>query len=85
MLETLPGYGERIHYFPVLSDHPVDGPQVWDGAQGFVHEAAAERYSDRLSDFEIYFAGPPPMAEAIKRMLFERGVPDDQVHYDEFY
>jgi ferredoxin-NADP reductase len=25
------------------------------------------------------------MAEAIKRMLFERGVPQDQVHYDEFY
>jgi toluene monooxygenase electron transfer component len=85
MLEVLPGYGERIHYLPVLSNHPIDDAQAWKGAQGFVHEAVAERYGDRLVEFEIYFAGPPPMAEAIKRMLFERGVPQDQVHYDEFY
>lgn len=85
MLEALPGYRERIHYLPVLSHHPVESTDVWKGAQGFLHETVAERYGDRLSDFEIYFAGPPPMAEAIKRMLFDYGVPHDQVHYDEFY
>ena len=85
MLEVLPGYGERIHYLPVLSHHPIDDAKAWQGAQGFVHEAVAERYGDRLAQFEIYFAGPPPMAEAVKHMLFERGVPQDQVHYDEFF
>src|SRR5690606_29259557 len=65
MLEALPGYGKRIHYVPVLSHHPIDSAEAWSGAQGFVHEAVAEHYGDRLAEFEIYFAGPPPMAEAI--------------------
>lgn len=85
MLETLPGFKERIHYLPVLSNHPLEGAQAWSGARGFLHEAVAERYGDRLSDLEIYFAGPPPMAQAIKLMLVEHDVPQDQVHYDEFY
>ena len=85
MLEQLPGYNERIHYLPVLSNHPLEEAHTWSGAQGFVHEAVAERYGDRLPEFEIYFAGPPPMAQAIKFMLVEHGVPQGQVHFDEFY
>ncbi|SDG27415.1 2Fe-2S iron-sulfur cluster-binding protein [Pelagibacterium luteolum] len=85
MLETLPGYGHRLHYWPVLSNHPIDDPDGWTGARGYVHEAISEKFGDELGNFEIYFAGPPPMAGAIKKLLFERGVPQEQVHYDEFY
>jgi toluene monooxygenase electron transfer component len=38
-----------------------------------------------LPRFEIYFAGPPAMAEAVTRMLVEMKVPPEQVHYDQFY
>lgn len=85
MLEALPGYGDRLHYWPVLSNHPIDDPDGWSGAKGYVHEAVSDKFGADLANFEIYFAGPPPMAEAIKRSLFERGVPQEQVHYDEFY
>ncbi|OAM83697.1 2Fe-2S iron-sulfur cluster-binding protein [Devosia elaeis] len=85
MLQALPGYGERIHYHPVLSAQPLDGAETWTGRQGFVHEAAAELFGERLKDMEVYFAGPPPMAEAIKRMLHDNAVPQGQVHFDEFY
>ena len=39
----------------------------------------------RWNDFEYYFAGPPPMAEAVQKMLIEKRVPYPQVHFDSFY
>jgi toluene monooxygenase electron transfer component len=42
-------------------------------------------FGERLGEFEIYFAGPPPMAEAVMRTLVDLKVPPGQVHYDQFY
>jgi toluene monooxygenase electron transfer component len=39
----------------------------------------------KLPEHEIYFAGPPAMAQAVQRMLFNEKVPGGQVHYDAFY
>ena len=74
----------RLQYHPVLSAEPTSGTD-WAGHRGFVHEAADFLFGNQLSDLEIYFAGPPPMAEAVKSLLYERKVPQDQVHFDEFY
>jgi toluene monooxygenase electron transfer component len=38
-----------------------------------------------LPEHETYFAGPPAMAQAVQRMLFDEKVPGAQVHYDAFY
>lgn len=51
----------------------------------YVHEAALQLHGERLKDMEIYFAGPPAMATAVQRMLFEAGVPPEQQHFDQFY
>ena len=84
MLKALPGFGERLHYHAAVSDADArhDG---WTGRTGFVHEAALALFGDRLGDLEIYFAGPPAMAEAMQRMLYEAKVPQDRIHFDEFY
>jgi toluene monooxygenase electron transfer component len=50
-----------------------------------VPDVAKELFGDDLARFEIYFAGPPAMAEATMRMLVEMKVPPGQVHYDQFY
>jgi toluene monooxygenase electron transfer component len=84
-LEALPGYGSRITFTPVLSHHGDDSVETWDGAKGFVHEIARDFVGERWPDFEYYFAGPPPMAEAVQRMLIEKRVPFPQVHFDSFY
>ncbi|MGZ5036945.1 MAG: 2Fe-2S iron-sulfur cluster-binding protein [Usitatibacter sp.] len=84
-LEALPGYGSRITFTPVLSHHGDDSVETWDGAKGFVHEIARDFVGERWNDYEYYFAGPPPMAEAVQKMLIEKRVPYPQVHFDSFY
>ena len=87
ILKTLHGFGERIHYHPVIS-HADEDPSgaEWTGKTGFVHEAAKEIIGEeKLRDYEIYFAGPPAMAAAAHKMLFQSKVPTDQIHFDQFY
>ena len=84
-LEALPGFGSRITFTPVLSHHGNDSVETWDGAKGFVHEIARDFVGERWAEFEYYFAGPPPMAEAVQKMLIEKRVPYPQVHFDSFY
>jgi toluene monooxygenase electron transfer component len=84
-LETLPGFASRITFTPVLSHHGDDSVETWEGAKGFVHEIARDFVGERWNDYEYYFAGPPPMAEAVQKMLIEKRVPYPQVHFDSFY
>lgn len=83
MLRALPGWGTRIHYEAAVSARP-DG-EAWRGATGFLHDLARERFGERLAAMEIYFAGPPAMANAVQQMLIAQKVPFAQVHYDQFY
>ena len=84
-LEGLPGFGTRIRLEEVLSEPDADPAPAWSGATGFVHERARDFIDGRWAGFEYYFAGPPPMAEAVQRMLMDRRVPFPQVHFDRFY
>lgn len=59
----------------------------WDGLGGFIHEVVLDNYlSDHpnLANIEFYLCGPPQMIKACKKMLFELGVNEKQVSYDEF-
>ena len=85
LLRELPGWGERLSYYPAIS--PPAGATVagWSGAVGYLHEVALERFGEQLAQMEIYFAGPPAMATAMQRMLADAKVPPGQVHFDQFY
>ncbi len=84
-LQSLPGYGTRITFTPVLSNVKDEALETWKGARGFVHDVARDFVGERWADFEYYFAGPPPMAQAVQQMLIEKRVPYPQVHFDSFY
>jgi toluene monooxygenase electron transfer component len=74
----------RIDYTPVLSAEPETGD--WIGARGFVHAEVERLLADRADACEFYFAGPPPMIEAIQDLLIVRWtVPIPRVHYDRFF
>lgn len=81
MLAGLPGFGSRIRYAAAVSEPS----EAWIGPTGFVHEVARDLYGSRLQGFEIYFAGPPAMAQAVQLMLHEAAVSREQIHFDEFY
>lgn len=84
-LRQLPGFGTRLSFQPVLSMPEADDAARWKGPTGFVHEHVREALGDRMPEFEYYFAGPPPMAQAVQQMLAEKNVPHAQIHYDSFY
>jgi toluene monooxygenase electron transfer component len=57
----------------------------WEGPTGFLHEVVWETMGEALKECEVYFAGPAVMSTAVQRMAHEAGVPQDQIHFDEFY
>lgn len=74
---------DRLAYIPVLSS--PDAAQAWTGETGFVHEAVRRLLPGPLNRYEFYFAGPPPMIEALQALLMvENAVPFEQIHYDRF-
>jgi toluene monooxygenase electron transfer component len=84
MLRALDRYGEKILYIPVVS-LPGD-PGEWGGKTGFVHDAIAGALPAPLPSFEFYFAGPPPMTQALQELLMlGHRVPFEQIHFDRFY
>ena len=80
-LAALPGFGETLDLEIVLSEPDTS----WTGPTGFVHEHARTFIGERWPEFDYYFAGPPPMVEAVQRMLMDKRVPFPQVHFDRFY
>ncbi|MGQ0696897.1 MAG: 2Fe-2S iron-sulfur cluster-binding protein [Panacagrimonas sp.] len=60
---------------------------AWSGERGFIHEVL-RRWLDngrRARDHEYYFCGPPPMTDAVQRLLMlDLRVPAAQLHFDRF-
>lgn len=84
LLWDLPGFGERIHFIPVVSS-PQAG-ETWSGATGYVHEQLAGALSAPMASYEFYFAGPPPMTQALQELLMlNHQVPFSQIHFDRFF
>lgn len=83
LLAALSGFGERVTYTPVVS--APEGTD-WDGACGFVHSHMAATLPGPLSQYEFYFAGPPPMTQALQELLMvDHRVPFEQIHFDRFF
>lgn len=73
---------------PRLSFHLVYS-EADNGEQGprWVHEAVYEGLlhpHGALAECEFYVCGPPPMVAAVRRLLTQIGIPDQQVAFDDF-
>jgi len=59
----------------------------WTGKTGFIHQVIYENYlgkHEAPEDIEYYLCGPPMMNDAVQKMLYNLGVPDEMVAYDDF-
>lgn len=73
-------------FAPVVSDSESAETSGWTGDIGFVHEFIGKKLSGSLTDYEFYLAGPPPMIEAAVRLLMvEHKIPNNQIHFDRFF
>ena len=86
LLRELPGFGDALRFHPVVSDAASADAAAWPGERGFVHEALARLLGDNLAQHEFYFAGPPPMTQAIQELLMGKHlVPYEHIHFDRFF
>jgi Na+-transporting NADH:ubiquinone oxidoreductase subunit F len=59
----------------------------WTGYVGFIHQVLLDNYLDRHPDpteVEFYLCGPPLMLSAVNKMLYDLGVEEDTIAFDEF-
>ncbi|MFT7106134.1 MAG: toluene monooxygenase electron transfer component [Yoonia sp.] len=72
---------QKARFVAALSDSDTN----WTGPKGYLHDVVADDMGAGLKDCEIYFAGPAVMSAAVQKMAHDAGVPQDQLHFDEFY
>jgi len=59
----------------------------WTGYVGFIHQVIYDHYlkdHEMPEDIEYYMCGPGPMANAVKVMLDNLGVPKEMLMFDDF-
>jgi Na+-transporting NADH:ubiquinone oxidoreductase subunit F len=59
----------------------------WQGPTGFIHQVIQNNYLNKHEepeDIEYYLCGPPMMNDAVNKMLYNLGVPDEMIAYDDF-
>jgi Na+-transporting NADH:ubiquinone oxidoreductase subunit F len=59
----------------------------WTGYVGFIHQVLLDNYLDRHPDpteIEYYLCGPPLMLSAVNKTLYDLGVEEEMIAFDEF-
>ncbi len=77
--------------FPNFTFHlALSDPQPednWTGAKGFIHQVIFDHYLDQHEEpeeIDYYLCGPPMMNIAVNKMLYDLGVPNENVLFDDF-
>lgn len=85
MIEKDEAMRDRVECINAISDDTLPADQ-WTGERGFIHEVTRRRIEadGNAAGKDYYFCGPPMMADAVQRMLFELKVPSNQMFYDRF-
>ena len=59
----------------------------WEGPVGFIHQVLYDnylRYHEEPEEIEYYMCGPPMMNSAVSSLLYDMGVPDEMIDFDDF-
>ena len=72
----------NFHIVFALSD-PLGPDEHWDGETGFIH-LATDRMLEPAGARQAFLCGPPPMVEAVIRVLHDKGLAPEDIYYDEF-
>jgi len=79
--EELSRRADVVRTVHVLSDAGPD----WKGLRGFVTaEIIRNTGGELLKEADVFLCGPPPMMDALVRMLRSLGVPAKRIHHERF-
>lgn len=85
VIERDPNLRGRVHSITAISD--PGHTEQWQGERGYIHDVVRRKLEEggKAGACEYYFCGPPPMTDAVHRMLVvDLKVPVTQVHFDRF-
>ncbi len=72
--------------FTIALSEPMESDK-WDGPVGFIHQVILDNYlknHEEPEEIEYYLCGPPMMNDAVQKMLYDLGVPDEMIAFDDF-
>lgn len=72
--------------FTIALSEPMESDN-WTGPVGFIHQVIHDNYlkdHEEPEEIEYYLCGPPMMNAAIQKMLYDLGVPDEMIAFDDF-
>ncbi len=70
-------------YVPALSGEPEGS--AWEGARGFVHEAAKAHFDNDFRGHKAYLCGPPAMIEACISTLMQGRLFERDIYMEKFF
>jgi Na+-transporting NADH:ubiquinone oxidoreductase subunit F len=59
----------------------------WNGPVGFIHQVIYDMYLSKHNEpeeIDYYLCGPPMMNDAVQKMLYNLGVPNENIAFDDF-
>ncbi len=77
---------DNFKFTVAYSDKPPEGVD-WGAPLGFIHQVVYDMYlskHEEPEEIEYYLCGPPLMIAAVKKMLYDLGVPDENILFDDF-
>jgi Na+-transporting NADH:ubiquinone oxidoreductase subunit F len=80
--KTLAEKHPNLHVIFALSDELTKEDQ-WDGETGFIH-LSVDKYLEAGAARQAFLCGPPPMIEAVMRVLEDKGLAEQDIFYDKF-
>ena len=72
----------NFHVVYALSD-PLPPGRSWDGDTGFIHLSVDKCLTPGVKR-QAFLCGPPPMIEAVTKVLQDKGLTPEEIFYDEF-
>lgn len=81
--ERLAAAHPNFSYVPVLSSEPEGSG--WEGARGFVHEAAKAHFDNDFRGHKAYLCGPPVMIDACITTLMQGRLFERDIYTEKFF
>ena len=82
-LTVIPAENPNFHLIAAMSEMQ-NSRREWKGETGYIDKAMLTKYLPSLQGPIYYIAGPPAMVAAMRRMLTEAGVDEDDIRTEEF-
>ena len=82
-LQGLPAKNPNFVFVPTMTQ-AGEPPEIWKGETGYITKALIDKYVRDGANAVYYAAGPQAMVAAMRKVLNDAGVSDDDIKTEEF-